>query len=227
MRNRKSKTESELESESELVLYCNHCGNTAGHFLLCETGSNTTIYNKEDLSETDLIDCNYYLTKCKTCFKVSLYYDCEYDEHQGYITEAHLCYPVIKTPSEEIPLKISETYNEALRVEKVSYGAFALLIRRALELLCKDKNAKGKSLKDQLEDLAAKNVIPLNLCQMADTLRKLGNISAHNDNYRIDIEEVIVMKDFFIAMLEYVYVAPAKIEKLKQSINRKTNKSGQ
>lgn len=206
---------------SELILDCNHCGNRAGHFLLCETESTSVAYNINDPLDSYEFDCSYYLTKCKICGGVSLYYDSEFDEHRGYITEATLCYPSIKSPGEEIPFTIKQTYYEALKVEKVSYVAFSLLIRKTLELLCKDQKAIGQNLKIQLEDLARQGIIPEYLSQMADALRILGNISAHDGNYQLGYPEVHAMKDFIIAMLEYVYVAPAKIKKLQESINKK------
>jgi hypothetical protein len=91
-------------------------------------------------------------------------------------------------------------------------------------LLCKDKSAVGNNLKDQIDDLAAKNIIPLTLSQMGHTLRTLGNIGAHASEYKLDITEVRAMRDFIVAMLEYVYVAPAKLENLRGSIKTKGNK---
>lgn len=134
---------------------------------------------------------------------------------------AHVFYPLIKRASKEIPKIISETYYEALKVEKISPIAFSILIRRTLELLCKDQNAGGNNLKLQLKNLADKNIIPNTLFEMGDTLRNLGNLGAHSSEYNFDYVEIEAMKDFIIAMLEFVYVAPAKIEELRKSIEKK------
>jgi len=56
---------------------------------------------------------------------------------------------------------------------------------------------------------------------MGDTLRNLGNLGAHSSEYNFDYVEIEAMKDFIIAMLEFVYVAPAKIEELRKSIEKK------
>ncbi len=210
---------------TDLILYCNHCGNTSGNILLCEAPSSSTAYSIEDSDERESIECTYYLTRCKTCGGISLYYDCEYDEHPGYITEAFLCYPAIKELGEEIPIAITRTYYEALKAEKFSSDASAILIRRALELLCKDQQANGRNLKAQLDDLAHRNIIPNTLVKMGDALRILGNLSAHATDYKIDASEVYAMKDFLFAMLEYVYTAPTKIDKLQKSMAAKTNNS--
>jgi hypothetical protein len=182
--------------KTELILECYHCGNVAGHILLCEAGSLTTAYSTDNLPEIVQIECTYYLTRCKTCSGISLYYDDECDERPGYIKEAYLCYPLIIRPSEDIPSDIKQSFADAVKVEKVSLNASAILIRRTLELLCKDKNAIGNNLKDQIDDLAAKNIIPLTLSQMGHTLRTLGNIGAHASEYKLDITEVRAMRDF-------------------------------
>jgi hypothetical protein len=210
-------------ASKELILECHHCGNKAGHHLLCQADSMSVTYSMDNPPETDTIDCTYYLTRCKTCNGISLYYDDELDEHPGYINEAYLCYPSIIRPSEEIPAVIRKTFNEALKVERISFDAFAILIRRALELLCKDKQASGRNLKEQIEDLARKNIIPITLSEMGHTLRTLGNLGAHGTDYTLDITEIRSMRDFMFAMLEYVYVAPAKLNKLKESIKKKTD----
>lgn len=208
--------------ELEVILECGHCGNKTPNVLLCEAFSTSVAHSTINPKDIFDFECSYYLMKCKTCYGVSLYYDNEFDEDRGNITEAFLCYPLIKNATEEVPSSIRQTYNEALKVEKISYTAFALLIRKALELLCKDQKATGRNLKAQLENLAQRGIIPENLSQMADALRLLGNLSAH-DSYELEYSEVRAMKDFMSAMLEYVYVAPAKIKKLKDSISMKKN----
>ncbi|MGC4231486.1 MAG: DUF4145 domain-containing protein [Niabella sp.] len=210
-----------IKVSKELILVCPHCGNKTGHFLLCETASRSTGHGINGPLDTFDFDCTYYLTQCKTCSGVALYYDCEFDERPGYITEATLCYPSTKTPNKDVPELIIETYREALKVEKISYTAFALLIRKTLELLCKDQKAIGSNLKLQIDDLVKKGIIPQTLSQMADTLRILGNLGAHDGSYQLIYPEIYDMKDFITAMLEYVYVAPAKIKKLKESIAKR------
>ena len=134
-------------ASQELILECHHCGNTTGHLLLLEANSTYTAYSVNHPPETIELDCTYYVTRCKTCNGVALYCDDEFSEHRGYITKAYLCYPSIIRPSDEIPFLIKQTFNEALKVERISFNAFAILVRRALELLCRDKNARGNNLK--------------------------------------------------------------------------------
>lgn len=213
------------KGKAKLILECAHCGNKAEHFLLCEVDSVNHAYSPFVAEEDIEFECSYYLTKCIICGGISLYYDDEFDLRRGYITEATLCYPVIKNASKEIPKQIRKTYHEALKVEKVSYAAFALLVRKTLELLCKDQKAQGSNLKTQLDDLSKRGIIPETLGHMADALRILGNISAHDGDYEIVYPEIHAMKDFIIAMLEYVYVAPAKIKAFQESMKKRKSNS--
>jgi len=59
---------------------------------------------------------------------------------------------------------------------------------------------------------------------MAETLRFIGNIGAHEIEVDIDQTETRAIDDFLVAMLEYVYVAPNKIKNLKDSISKKSKK---
>jgi hypothetical protein len=87
-----------------------------------------------------------------------------------------------------------------------------------------DKKSKGRTLSTQLKDLSINGTIPQTLIDMGDTLRFLGNQDAHATNYDIGYHEVESIDDFFTAMIEYVYVAPAKLERLKETIREKSNK---
>jgi hypothetical protein len=180
-----------------------------------------SVFKPDDWYE---IDITYYLTRCKTCGDISLFGDSELDERQGKLSEASIFYPKQNYFGSEVPETILKTYKEALRIKNISPTAFAVMIRRSLEFLCMDKKAKGRTLSTQLKDISKSGVIPQTLIDMGDTLRFLGNQGAHATNYDIGFHEVESIDDFFAAMIEYVYVAPAKLERLKETIREKSNK---
>jgi hypothetical protein len=206
----------------EQIIPCPHCGNETTQEVIFETSISETFYLSSDPDDSCDFDITYYLTKCITCNSLSLFYDAEFYDNQGNLSEATLCYPEHKKLGIEIPSTVANTYREASRIRNISSEAFAVMIRRGLEFLCQDKKAKGETLKNQLEDLGSKGIIPNTLVEMGDALRFLGNIGAHATNYKIDRTEIKVMDDFFLAMLEYVYIAPAKLTQLKESIKKKT-----
>lgn len=207
----------------EQIVTCPHCGNETVHEIKCKVESSEKAYTLIETDETFDFDVTYYLTKCKTCFKISLFWDSEIQEMEGKLSEAVICYPRQNYFGEEVPNSIIQTYKDAIRTKKISPTAFAVMIRRGLEFLCIDKKAKGHNLYEQLEDLSKLGIIPRTLAEMGDTLRFLGNKSAHATNYKMELPEAEAMDDFFIAMLEYVYIAPAKLSRLRETIKLKQN----
>jgi hypothetical protein len=208
----------------EQIVFCPHCGNETTHEILKQVNASAKMYSVFKPDDWYEIDITYYLTRCKTCGDISLFGDSELDERQGKLSEASIFYPKQNYFGSEVPETILKTYKEALRIKNISPTAFAVMIRRSLEFLCMDKKAKGRTLSTQLKDISKSGVIPQTLIDMGDTLRFLGNQGAHATNYDIGFHEVESIDDFFAAMIEYVYVAPAKLERLKETIREKSNK---
>jgi hypothetical protein len=201
------------------IAVCPHCGNKTTLVILRQTESIETFYNPENPSETDEITSYYYLVKCKTCKGISLYTDI--DGMGLFPDTTHLCYPKPPRLGEGIPKAISALFEEALKIENLSPEAFVMLIRKVLEHICKDQKAKGKNLKEQIQSLGRQGIIPSTLLQMSEVLRLIGNIGAHDVTYKIDFLETQEIKNFIIVILEYVYILPAKVNKLNESIERK------
>ena len=210
--------------KKEKITICPHCGNRTPQDILANITNNEPLF-ANDGEYVGSYENYYYLTKCKTCNDISLFADWEINEAAGNLDQAGILYPSNKKFYGDLPSALEHSYNEAKKVEKVSPTAFAILIRRALEFLCKDKKATGRNLKNKIEDLGKKGIIPKTLAEMADALRFLGNVGAHASDYKIDNSEVKSIDEFFIAMLEFVYIAPAKIENLKKRIQEKKNSS--
>ena len=207
-------------SAKEQILVCPHCGNKASQEIKC------TALGKEEieLDPGNVTDAEIYtyFVQCKTCLETSIYTDWEYGTNPGNLAHATLLYPSVKKLM-GIPKAIQDSYAEAKRIQKISPIAFAVLIRKVLEYLCKDQNASGASLKQQLEDLADINIIPATLVRMTNALRYLGNLGAHSSEIKIGAEEAQIMDDFFVAVVEYVYVAPEKLRILNEKLKNKNS----
>lgn len=202
------------------LINCQHCGNKAPSWVIY-TGI-CVDSDDEERAGQNAFRVKYWLTKCSTCTDISLYAtNSEYGSLEEFDL-AELCYPHKQIFGSGVPKSVLQEYDEAAKVEKISTNAYAVMLRRALEAVCKDKKAKGKSLHNMLLDLADKKIIPDKLAEISQTLRTLGNTGAHHGDTEIDKHEVRIMKEFFISMIEYVYVAPRKLERLKRSIARKT-----
>jgi hypothetical protein len=125
--------------------------------------------------------------------------------------------------SENIPLNIAETLREAVASHSVqAYRASTIMVRRTLELLCNEKGAKGKNLKERIGNLGGHVILPPKLLEAADHLRLMGNDAAHveaKDYDDIDKEHSEVAIDVAKRILEAVYQHDdiiSRLEKLKK-----------
>ena len=118
-----------------------------------------------------------------------------------------------------IPDPVVSALNEAITCHaSKSFVAAAIMVRKTLEELCRDRGATGKTLKDRLSALASKVVLPHGLLQGMDDLRLLGNDAAHIESevYRqVGQEEVEVGIMFTKEVLKAVYQYSALLGRLK------------
>jgi hypothetical protein len=139
-----------------------------------------------------------------------------------------LAYPVPAGFGNEVPRTIHQIYAQAVKCKPEAPLAFAILIRRALEAICDDRGigkGKGKSanLFRRLEKLVEAEKIPPVLAKMTDVLRTIGNAAAHSGPDEITVPMTWAIDEFFRAIVEYVYVAPAKIAKFEKTVERTKN----
>jgi uncharacterized protein YutE (UPF0331/DUF86 family) len=87
-------------------------------------------------------------------------------------------------------------------------------------MICIDKKANGKVLSDKIKSLAEKGIIPQQISQIALGLKDLRNIGAHADLGELSDNEIPIVEELINAILEYVYEAPAIIEKVNIEIQK-------
>jgi hypothetical protein len=98
------------------------------------------------------------------------------------------------------------------------FVAAAIMVRKTLEELCKDRNAQGKNLKARIADLGTKIVLPRELLEGVDDLRLLGNDAAHIESQeynQIGQEEVEVGIEFTKEVLKATYQYSALLRRLR------------
>jgi len=207
---------------SKTVLLCKHCGNEAPHVLKYTHQYKEIIYTND--GEEYPMDAWYYVVVCETCDNVSLYGTWELSDVPSDLTQATLLYPARTELPDIVPKTVRETYKEASRISKLAPNAFAVQIRRALEFICAEHKLSKGSLQDKLTRLSESGIIPPKLAQLADAIRLLGNIGAHADSTIVTRDDVRYLDDFFRAVIEYVYIAPEKLEKLSESLKKRKEK---
>jgi Domain of unknown function (DUF4145) len=126
---------------------------------------------------------------------------------------------VIDFDSTSLPDPILASLEEAIKAHSAGcFKASALMIRRTLEEVCKDKNATGRDLKARLASLSGSIVVPQELLDAADELRLLGNDAAHVEAKAYDAigpDEAALAIELAKELLKAVYQYASLVAKLK------------
>ena len=117
-----------------------------------------------------------------------------------------------------IPEPVVRSFEEAISCH--ANGAFvaaAIMVRRTLEVLCADKGAAGKTLKDRVAALGATVILPPGLLAGLDNLRLLGNDAAHIEAQaynQVGKTEVELAIDVAKEVLKAVYQLDSLVKRL-------------
>lgn len=188
---------------------CGHCHNISAMPII---GCVTKNDEYEDVDFGRIVGesgCTYCILECPACMKINIVY---YEWHDGMESEDEyeyeLLYPVNQKYPLGLPNEIFNAYKAAEKVKTIDVNAYAILMRRMLELVCIDRNAKEGTLAFMLKDLADKNEIPLKLVNVAKGLKDFGNIGAHAASGELSEKEIPILNALSKAILEYIYSAP-------------------
>lgn len=159
----------------------------------------------------------YDLLKCPGCLKINLRH-LEWDEltvealREGGRDPEELLgtvvYPIPPQIPEGLPQIVRRAYREALEVRDRSPNAYAVLLGRVLEIVCRDREASGETLYEQIADLGHRKELPETIVQVAHGVRKLRNVGAYAAIGSLSGDDVTVMERLARAVLEFVYTAP-------------------
>jgi hypothetical protein len=121
---------------------------------------------------------------------------------------------------ENIPARILNAFEQAITCHaQQCYIASAIMIRRTLEEICADKEAKGDNLKERIKSLKGKIILPSELLDGMDELRLLGNDAAHIEAQAFDEigkVEIEVGIEFTQEILRAVYQYSSLLTKIRE-----------
>lgn len=207
-------------------LRCPHCGNRTPHDYLHDEVISCAIGPKAREFEHR----RWALVRCHTCREVSLYGDrfCTRNHNSDpvKVIDVHdlgLKWPDLSLP-ESVPNNVRAAYEEALKVKQHSANAFANQIRKALEAVCNDREAKGDNLHNMLGNLEGRGEIPSQLGEMTDLIRMVGNAGSHADRFEVDYRFVEPIDDFFQTAVRYIYELSNQIEQVQREYNEASQK---
>lgn len=206
------------------ITSCGHCFNISAMPIIGYITKNDE-YEDDDyghvVGESGITYC---VLECPACRKINIIY---YDWHDGMESDDEIEYKLLYPINQKYPLglpdKILSAYKAAEKVKTIDVNAYAILMRRMLELVCIDRNAKQGTLAAMLKDLADKNEIPQKLVNVAKGLKDFGNIGAHAGSGELSEKEIPILNALSKAILEYIYSAPhlatlaeRQLEKIKK-----------
>lgn len=211
------------------TIACGHCTNISAMEIVGQAFHDLTEEYKNTNEEPPTSYGNYYdVLICPACKKENIvkYHWHDFMESDDEITYVIL-FPINKNIPLGLPEKIKSAFQAAEKVKTIDVNAYAILMRRLLELVCLDRKSSGDTLAKMLADLASKNEIPTKLVDVAKGLKNFGNIGAHAGSGELSEKEIPIVNALIKAILEYIYSAPflATIAETKlNEIKRKKKK---
>jgi hypothetical protein len=206
------------------TFHCQHCGNDVPMIMLFEGDANGSFKTK-NLSDIEGVFYIWELLLCPTCANVMLFEKgCqildEYIADSNIFSQTRLLYPKARKLFKHLPEDVAQSYEIACKLLPIEPIACAVFVGRTLEFLCIDRNAVGNTLDKMIKDLANRRDIPEVVADMAHSLRYFRNIGAHASKVAIDKDDAEVLLELCEVILEYVYEAPAMLQKVKNRISQ-------
>ncbi len=205
-----------------MIMVCGNCGNnTTWELHEPYVTDKKYPYGTHELSEV----VEYCTLMCATCSQPTLLLTKKIYEEvdtQLHSEISEILYPVATKRLNNLPEVVEKRYNSAIKVRLIEPNACAVLVGRTLEAACNHEQAQGRTLAQKLNYLAQNGRIPNTLAEMARQLKELRNLGAHDAEDEVTEEDVPIILDFLEAILEYLYVAPAKIEAVRTRLRGAT-----
>lgn len=189
---------------SELMT-CGHCGNLSHMPILGNAVIDDETTDHEYMGQSG---STYSILDCPACHKTNIISFDWYDGIEEDEIEYEILFPINNAFPIGLPDDILKTYKAAEKIKTIDVNAYALLLRRLLELVCLDRKAEGTTLAAMLKDLSNKGEIPQKLVNVAIGLKDFGNIGAHAGIGELSEKEIPIVKALCSAILEYTYSAP-------------------
>lgn len=216
-----------LDSPKEEIIKCFHCGNETPMRKVGEYSWGSRDFEYDDF---DFL-YKYELFACPVCHKVTLretYSDetmISYSSHDQLLWDSRreILFPINSIESDAIPTKIKESYEASLKTKGIDKNICLMALRRTLELILKDKGATKWGLKDKIEEIAEKGLLPDTLKEASSLAKLLGDSAAHDKELDIDEHDVESMAEFIGFIIEYLYIVPSKITTYKEHLDSKVS----
>ena len=205
------------------VMKCDHC-NKESVFYERGKGTQGGLNSFDTLDYVDHILTTWRILECSICSRPTLEetnttYEVEFVGDQGTIfptlAKSTILYPGARTSislTKNVLKAIEKEYKFALKYVNNDPNACVVYIGRTLDEICNHEKVKEGRLVERLNQLIKLKNLPEPLAAMSHQIRLIRNMGAHSDGkHEVTEEDVPIVLDFLEAILEYLYVAPAKL----------------
>lgn len=167
-----------------------------------------------------------WVMTCRHCTRTATYLERRWmvpvgdaeDGHRAPRSSVQLIYPsrAPRELSDHVPEAVRSLFREASECENVgALRGAAGLYRAAVEVLCDEQGAEGKTLYAKLEALKTKAIDDQIIADLHEA-RLLGNFSLH-DGMTFTAEEVADVAELLIEATTALYVQPAERRRLRDA----------
>jgi hypothetical protein len=181
-----------------------------------ESGNFKTVYRAIKKKPNSSKSLNFDTLECGSCkgYVMVLW---SASEHGSRLHDFHvLPWPIrFEKHPEHWPKEVGRYWLQAKRnLMDQNWDAASVMARSSLQVALRDNKAEGNTLKQEIQDLASKGILPPIMKEWADNVRELGNESAHPKPGQApvdprDAKDIVNFLDF---LLEYLYTLPHKIK---------------
>ena len=187
-----------------------------------ERGNFKTVFHAEKKKPNSDKKLNFDTLECGNCagYVMVLWSASEYGHGRGLHNYEVLPWPLkFEQYPEHWPEAVGRYWLQAKRnIRDENWDAAAVMARSALQIALRDHNAEGRNLKQEIDSLAEKGILPPIMKEWSDHVRELGNESAHpNPNqgptHPQDARDIVRFLDF---LLEYLYTLPHRIQQYRE-----------
>ncbi|MBT9137327.1 MAG: hypothetical protein DDT34_02417 [Firmicutes bacterium] len=178
-----------------------------------ESGNFSTEFHAEKKQPNGSKVLNFDTLKCGSCASfVQVVWSGDRDIHDFKVQPWPLKYE--KAP-DHFPEDVGRYWLQAKKslVDR-NYDAAAVMTRSAIQLALRAHKAIGSNLKQEIDDLASKGMLPPLMQEWAHNVRELGNDSAHPkpDQTPTTPKDATDIGKFMDFLFEYLYGLPKRIK---------------
>ena len=129
-------------------------------------------------------------------------------------------FPSVLINKTGVPAEIANAFDAAVKTKGIEPAICLLSLRRVLEMIAKNMDAKGETLEKKIEFLVEKKALPEMLNDACWIIRKMGNAAAHADDIKVHAYDVDKVIEYVAVIIEYLYSLPKRIKDAKAKIEQ-------